>query len=222
MNKIKLEAAIFDFDGTLVDSETLYTKSLIVTANKMQVLQDVDFDSMAGYQTQDMYNILIKTHYVPDNFFEETANYFRKIIETDLETFEGVMETLERLKNIDIAIASNSGIDYVKNISNKKGISKYVKGYSCHNERLKAKPEPDLFLNAFEILKNSSQNVNKNLNKENVLIFEDSLAGVEGAKKTGIKIAAITNSYGKEELYKKGADIVLNKMNEIFDYIIVD
>ena len=215
MNKIKLEAAIFDFDGTLVDSETLYTKSLIATASKMNVLQDIDFESMAGYQTQDMYNILIKTHYVPDNFFDETADYFHKIIETDLETFDGVMETLERLKNINVVIASNSDIDYVRNISNKKGFSKYIKDYSCHNEKLKAKPEPDLFLNAFEILKK----LNKNLKKENVLIFEDSLAGVEGAKKTGIKIAAITNSYSKEELLKKGADIILNKINQIFDYI---
>ena len=215
MNKIKLEAAIFDFDGTLVDSETLYTKSLIETANKMNVLQDVDFESMAGYQTQDMYNILIKSHYVPDNFFDETADYFHKIIETDLETFEGVMETLERLKNINIVIASNSDISYVKNISDKKGFSKYIKDYSCHNEKLKAKPEPDLFLNAFEILKK----LNDNLKKENVLIFEDSLAGVEGAKKTGIKIAAITNSYSKKELLEKGADIILDKINQIFDYI---
>lgn len=215
MDKIKLEAAIFDFDGTLVDSETLYTKSLIKTANKMNVLQDVDFDSMAGYQTKDMYNILIKNHYVPDDFFPETSDYFRKIIETDLETFDGVMETLERLKNINIVIASNSDIDYVKNISDKKGISKYIKDYSCHNEKLKAKPEPDLFLNAFEILKN----LNKNLNKENVLIFEDSLAGVKAAKKTGIKIVAITNSYSKEELLKNGADIILDKINEIFDYL---
>lgn len=218
MNKIKLEAAIFDFDGTLVDSETLYTKSLIATANKMNVLQDVDFESMAGYQTQDMYNILIKNHYIPDNFFDETADYFHKITETDLETFDGVMETLERLKNINIVIASNSDISYVKNISDKKGISKYIKGYSCHNEKLKAKPEPDLFINAFEILKN----LNPNLNKENVLIFEDSLAGVEGAKKTGIKIAAITNSYNKEELLEKGAYIILNKINQIFDYITID
>ena len=215
MNKIKLEAAIFDFDGTLVDSETLYTKSLIETANKMNVLQDVDFESMAGYQTQDMYNILIKSHYVPDNFFDETADYFHKIIETDLEIFDGVMETLERLKNINIVIASNSDISYVKNISDKKGFSKYIKDYSCHNEKLKAKPEPDLFLNAFEILKK----LNDNLKKENVLIFEDSLAGVEGAKKTGIKIAAITNSYGKKELLEKGADIILDKINQIFDYI---
>lgn len=220
MNKIKLDSAIFDFDGTLVDSETLYTKSLIFTANKMNVLQNVDFESMAGYQTQDMYNILIKNHYIPGNFFDKTAKYFHKIIETDLETFDGVMETFERLKskNINMVIASNSDFDYVKNISDKKGISKYIKGYSCHNEKLKAKPEPDLFINAFEILKN----LNPNLNKENVLIFEDSLAGVEGAKKTGIKIAAITNSYNKEELLEKGADIILNKINQIFDYITID
>ena len=220
MNKIKLDSAIFDFDGTLVDSETLYTKSLIFTANKMNVLQNVDFESMAGYQTQDMYNILIKNHYIPDNFFDKTAKYFYKIIETDLETFDGVMETLERLKskNINMVIASNSDFDYVKNISDKKGISKYIKGYSCHNEKLKAKPEPDLFINAFEILKN----LNPNLNKENVLIFEDSLAGVEGATKTGIKIAAITNSYNEEELLEKGADIILNKINQIFDYITID
>ena len=130
------------------------------------------------------------------------------------------MGTLERLKlkNINMVIASNSDFDYVKNISDKKGISKYIKGYSCHNERLKAKPEPDLFINAFEILKN----LNPNLNKENVLIFEDSLAGVEGAKKTGIKTVAITNSYSKEELSKKGADIILNKINQIFDYITID
>lgn len=130
------------------------------------------------------------------------------------------METFERLKskNINMVIASNSDFDYVKNISDKKGISKYIKGYSCHNEKLKAKPEPDLFINAFEILKN----LDPNLNKENVLIFEDSLAGVEGAKKTGIKIAAITNSYNKEELLEKGADIILNKINQIFDYITID
>ena len=136
MNKIKLEAAIFDFDGTLVDSETLYTKSLIETANKMNVLQDVDFESMAGYQTQDMYNILIKSHYVPDNFFDETADYFHKIIETDLETFDGVMETLERLKNINIVIASNSDIDYVKNISNKKDFSNIMPGHGGVLDRI--------------------------------------------------------------------------------------
>ena len=41
MSKIKIKAAIFDFDGTLVDSESLYTKSLIYMADKMKVLEDV-------------------------------------------------------------------------------------------------------------------------------------------------------------------------------------
>ena len=216
MDKIKIKAAIFDFDGTLVDSESLYTKSLIYMADKMKVLEDVDFEAMAGYQTNDIKKMLKEqNYYVPDNFFFFFEKYFRQIIETDLETFDNVMETLEKLKTIDIVIASNSRIDYVKRMSEKKGIAKYIKDYSCFNEKLKAKPEPDLFLHAFELLKK----YNSNLKKEEVLIFEDSLAGVEGAKKTGIKIAAVTNSYDMEKLKDKGADIVINNIGEVFNYI---
>ena len=213
---IKVKAAIFDFDGTLVDSESLYTKALIHTSNEMNILKEVDFKYLAGYQTKDIEDILKKEgNYIPDNFFKEAEIYFRKIIETDLETFDGVMETLERLKNIDIVIASNSNIDYVTRMSDKKGIAKYLKGYSCHNEKLKAKPSPDLFLNAFELLKK----INTDIKKEDVIIFEDSIAGIIGAKKTGITTAAITNSYSKEILLENGADIVLNRIDEIFNYI---
>ena len=213
---MKPKSVIFDFDGTLVDSENIYTKSLIETANKMNVLKNVDFESMAGMQTNDIWNILKKEgYYVPDNFFSETEKYFHKMLETNLNVFDGVMETLERFKNLDIVIASNSNIDYVKKHSDIKGISKYIKGYSCFNEKLRAKPEPDLFLYAFELLKG----YNSDLKKDDVIIFEDSLAGIEAAKKAGIKSIAITNSYNKKELMDKGAYIVIDKINEVFNYI---
>lgn len=217
MNK-QIKGAIFDFDGTLVDSETLYTKSLIHISKEMNKLTDVDFASMAGYQTDDIKKMLIERNYtIPKDFFENAEKYFHKIIETDLETFDGVIDILEQLKNIDIVIASNSNIDYVTRMSEKTSISKYVIGYSCHNEILKAKPEPDLFLNAFEMLKKR----NNNITKDDVVIFEDSLAGIDGAKKTGIKIIAITNTYKKEILLEHGADIVVDKINEAINYLSV-
>ncbi|WP_297203703.1 HAD family phosphatase [uncultured Brachyspira sp.] len=213
---IKPKAIIFDFDGTLVNSESIYTKSLIETAGRMNVLKDVDFESMAGMQTNDIWNILKnKGYYVPDNFFSETEKYFHKLLETDLNVFDGVMETLERFKDLDMVIASNSNINYVKKYSDIKGISKYIKGYSCFNDKLKAKPEPDLFLYAFELLKE----YNNNLKKDDVIIFEDSLAGIEASQKSGIKSIAITNSYNEEELIEKGAYIVVDKINDVFNYI---
>ncbi|MEI0530858.1 HAD family phosphatase [Brachyspira pilosicoli] len=212
----KIKGVIFDFDGTLVDSESLYTKSLIHTSKQMNKLTDVDFAAMAGYQTNDIKRMLIEKNYIiPKDFFEDTEKYFRKIIETDLETFDGVIDILERLKNLDMVIASNSNIDYVTKMSEKTSISKYIIGYSCHNETLKAKPEPDLFLNAFEILRKR----NSEITKEDVVIFEDSLAGIDGAKKTGIKIIAITNSYKRETLLEHGADIVVDKINEAINYL---
>ncbi|CRF31881.1 haloacid dehalogenase [Brachyspira suanatina] len=216
MDIIKPKAIIFDFDGTLVNSESIYTKSLIAIANKMDTLKDVDFEAMTGMHTEDIYNNLKDRGYnVPDNFFSETEKYFHKLLETDLNVFDGVMETFERFKNLNMVIASNSNIDYVKKYSDIKGISKYIKGYSCFNEKLRAKPEPDLFLYAFEILKG----YNNDLKKDDVIIFEDSLAGIEAAKRSGIKSVGITNSYSKEELIEKGAYIVVDKINEVFNYI---
>ena len=215
MNK-KLKGAIFDFDGTLVDSETLYTKALIHTSKEMNKLTNIDFSSMAGYQTDDIKKILIEKNYIiPTNFFENAEKYFHKIIETDLQAVDGVIEILEKLKNIDIVIASNSNINYVTRMSKKTSISKYIVGYSCHNETLKAKPEPDLFLNAFEILKER----NNDITKDDVVIFEDSLAGIDGAKKTGIKIIAVTNSYKREVLLEHGADIIVDKINEAINFL---
>ena len=216
MNIIKPKAIIFDFDGTLVNSESIYTKSLIIIADKMNVLKGIDFKSMAGMQTNDIKNILINEgHYIPDNFFSDTEKYFLKLMETNLNVFDGVIETLERFKNLDIVIASNSNIEYVKKYSAIKGISKYIKGYSCFDGKLKAKPEADLFLNAFEILKG----YNNDLKKEEVIIFEDSLAGIEAARKSGIKAIGITNSYSRDELIEEGAYIVVDKINEVFNYI---
>ena len=81
MNTIKIKGAIFDFDGTLVDSESLYTKALIHTASEMNALKDFDFKSLAGYQTDDIYDFLKNNgYYVPDNFFKEAEIYFHKII----------------------------------------------------------------------------------------------------------------------------------------------
>ncbi|MEI0581535.1 HAD family phosphatase [Brachyspira pilosicoli] len=212
----KIKAAIFDFDGTLVDSESIYTKALTYTAQTMNKLTDVDFSAMAGSQTNDIKKMLIEKNYIiPDNFFEEAETYFHKIIETDLETFDGAIEILEKFKNIDIVIASNSNINYVRRMSEKKSIAKYIVGYSCYNENLRAKPEPDLFLNAFEILKKR----NNNITKDDVIVFEDSLVGIEGAKKAGMKIVAITNTYQREILLKHGADIVVDRIDEALNYL---
>ena len=82
---IKPKAVIFDFDGTLVDSESIYTKSLIAVSDKMNVLKNIDFKSIAGMQTNDIHDILKKDgHYVPDNFFNETEKYFYKLLGSDI------------------------------------------------------------------------------------------------------------------------------------------
>lgn len=207
MDKISLKAAIFDFDGTLVNTEPIYTKSLVMTAQYFKVMEDVDFASMAGYETKDMEKILKNSYDIPKDFFSKTSEIFHELLKKDVMLFDGVIDTLEKLKNIPVVIASNSRLDYVKNISNYTGISKYITDYSNHNETLRAKPEPDVFLNALDVLK---------VDRENVIIVEDSIAGIAAAKKTGVKTFAVTNSFDRDKLID--ADFILERIDEIFNY----
>ena len=67
-----------------------------------------------------------------------------------------------------------------------------------------AKPNPEIFLKIIKKLKTK---------RSEALVIEDSIAGIEAAKRAGIKVIALTNSFPKSRLKK--ADLIVDSAEKL-------
>ena len=68
----------------------------------------------------------------------------------------------------------------------------------------KAKPEPDIFIKAMQKL---------DVTPEKSIVIEDSIMGVQAAKKSGAYTIAITSTYPRSKLLQ--ADLIIDNYNEL-------
>lgn len=198
-----IKGAIFDMDGTLVDS-------LIFWEHLWKHFGKVFFNG-GNFHPTDEEDKAIRTMTICDAMrylysiyhLGESADKLARMGTDMLGDFyreraklkKGVLEFLEKCKekNIKMCVASASEKEYVKSVLSQLDIDKYFTGFFSCSEVGKGKDEPDIYLLAMEHL---------GTKKEETCIFEDSLTAIKTAKKIGIKTVAIYDSYnyGQEEM----------------------
>ena len=195
-----IQAAIFDLDGTLVDS--------------MWVWSQIDIDYLGS-----------KGHELPDNLkseishlsFSQTAEYFKKrfdisdSVEKILDDWhemafnfyankvklkDGVKEFLNKLKseNIKIALATSNSTPLLEACLKNNGIYDYFDSITITDEVSRGKNFPDVYLLAAEKL---------NVSPESCIVFEDIIPAVQGAKAANMTVVAVQDEASindKEEL----------------------
>ncbi|SCY95140.1 HAD family hydrolase [Alkaliphilus peptidifermentans] len=212
LNNIK--AAIFDLDGTLIDSMFVWEKI------------DVDFLSERGID-------------VPDNIgkitegksFTETAMYFKETFalsesveeiknqwikmgliyyQNNVEMKPGAKELLETLKDngIKMGIATSCSRDLLEAVLDQHNLHKYFQSIVTSCEVKRGKPYPDVFLKVSEEL---------NIHHKHILAFEDTVAGVLAAKAAGMKVVAVYDTHSEKHTHelKETADYYIISMEEL-------
>ena len=206
-----IKGAIFDMDGTLVDSLMLW--DIIWKKFGIKFLNDENFrpapnddkavrtltlkDAMA--HIHNVYNIgqsgeelLCEANAIMHNFY---AN--------DVKLKDGVLEFLEYLskKGVKMCIASATDMGLLDVVMEHCNLKKYFSGILSCAVIGKGKEEPDIYLAAMEHLGTSI---------EETCVFEDSCVAILTAHKIGIKTVAIYDkfNYGQEEM-KNTADVYI-------------
>lgn len=193
-----INAIIFDFDGTLVDSEPVWKSTffdLFKQEYGVEVPQQILWDNTGGGVDLSVANISNKLALnMSENEIMVTAEKLhsemqRKIL-NDLDLREGAAELFEFGKNNNIAMAictasTNELIDSFFNRLNLRDIFSVVVSTS-ESEIDKRKPFPFPYLETMRLL---------DVEPQNSIAVEDSPKGVASALAAGIETIAIHNPF---------------------------
>jgi len=212
MKDTNFKGAIFDLDGTLVDSlmvwEVLWDKfgRKFLNGEKFQITADDD-KAVRTKTLKDAMYFLHSIYNIGNSGEEllETANeLIREFYACDVKLKDGVLEFLKycSVNGVKMCIASATDKNLINVALNHCKISEYFDYILSCTEVGKGKDEPDIYLKAMSSL---------GTKPEETYIFEDSLVAVQTANKLGIKTVGIFDkyNYGHSEL-KKVASVYID------------
>lgn len=191
-----IKAAIFDLDGVIVDTAKYHYLAW------KRLAEELGFDftkenneRLKGVSRMRSLDILLEVggvHFDENIKVELTQKknnwYVEYISQMDSsEILPGAEEYLKKLRGEGIKIALGSASKNALMILDKLNITHLFNEIVDGNKVSKAKPDPEVFLRAAELL---------NVNPENCVVFEDAEAGVMAAKSAGMKCIGI----GKKEI----------------------
>ena len=212
---MKLNYAIFDLDGTLLDSLPIWDN---LGLNMLRAL-GYDPDPALGRQLKIMTMVdgaqLCKDLFQMPQSIEEiialVEDQARLAYRTVIGMKPGVPAFLERLKaaGIPMFIATNTRRDLVEDGLRRNGLEHYFEGILTCPEVGEGKKEgPAVYEQSLLRLGGT---------KENTVVFEDAIHPIRTAKKAGFRVAAIydPSSEGEHEEIRALAEVYFHSYDEI-------
>jgi len=195
-----LRAAIFDFDGVLVDSEPLHFRALrdalapeAITIDEQEYAREyLAYDDRGGIRTA------LERHGQPwDGERIETialrkARLFQALLPS-VPWLPGARELVLGLERAGLPLAIASGalraeIEAILSAGGLRGAFRAVVGAE---DVTSGKPHPEPYLRALAALAATATG----LRASECLVVEDSMPGIAAARAAGMTVVAVTNSY---------------------------
>ncbi|WP_418264140.1 HAD family hydrolase [Flavobacterium faecale] len=204
----KIKAIIFDFDGTLVDTDKFHFNCWNKSLSTFNVKLEYDYylNHLAGVPSIlnaetiiEEYGLPISVKDLADLKDENTKN----LLKTETINFmPNALEVLEyfRKENMPMFLVTGSPRTEVDCILDRANIKGYFKFSITSSDVEKSKPDPEPYLTAI---------VNCGFSQENILVFEDTKNGILSAKSANLKCFAIQ---ANADLQKR-----LNEADQIFE-----
>jgi HAD superfamily hydrolase (TIGR01549 family) len=211
-----IKAVIFDIDGTLIDSVDAHAESWVRTFKKFG--KEISFEEagkLVGMGSDQFLNDYFSEREVEEKkkeIDECRSELFAKEYMAKIKPFPKVRELLLKLKkdNIKIVLASSATEEEVEKYGEIADIKDLVEEKTSTDDAEESKPEPDIFLAAYEKL--------GKIAKQDVVLIGDTPYDAVAAKKAELKIIGVlSGGWTKEKLVQSGCSEVFEDIAAIYE-----
>ena len=203
-----IKAAIFDLDGTLINSMSLWDQIDIDYLTSKNIPVPDDLNDEISHLSFNQVAVYFKERFKLEDSLDDIKNTWNTMAydhySSDITLKDGVVEFLDFLKksNIKIGLATSNSTELLEASLKFNKIYDYFDAITITDEVSIGKHEPDVYLLAAKKL---------NVKPEECIVFEDILPAVKGAKKAGMKVIAVEDECSvldKDDIIKNSDEFI--------------
>ena len=175
------KAFIFDLDGVIVDTAKYHFLAWQKLANQLGIeFTHEHNEELKGVSRVRSLDIILELGNIQASqedknkwLVQKNEEYLSYLVDMDeSEILPGVLKVLEYLKSKNQFIALGSASKNARPILEKTNIMHFFDAIVDGNDVSNAKPDPEVFLRAAQLV---------GVSNENAIVFEDSVAGIQAA-----------------------------------------
>ena len=217
-----LRAAIFDFNGIILNDEPLHFSSMkdavaelgITISREEYWKRYLPFDDVTCLEAICHDRQLKLGPARRRRTLERKASLYQQLIQSQYPLFPGVTHFIETLAaRYPLALASGARRDEIEATLHATGLMSYFQVIVGAEDFTRGKPNPESYLLALERLNDHLNSHRSPILPNECLVIEDSVGGVEGARAAGMVCLAVSNTYPPESL--QAARRVVSSLVEI-------
>jgi HAD superfamily hydrolase (TIGR01509 family) len=199
-----LRAAVFDFDGVIVDSEPLHYGALrdALLPEGVEITGEEYVRTYLAYDDRGAIRLALEGHLgradaqTVDRVEARKVSLFAGRL-PEVPVFDGARELVLALATeMPVAIASGARRDEIEAILASLGLRQAFQAVVGAEDAERTKPDPAPYLEAARRLARLAPG----LEASHCLAFEDSMAGIAAALGAGMKVVGVAHSYPAEKL----------------------
>lgn len=188
---MRYKAIIFDLDGVICHTDHYHYQAWKQVADELGIYFDETINNrLRGVSRMESFEIILEkysgtmTKEEKEEWVAKKNGIYKELLKnmSPLDLSEEVKDTLEKLREMGLALAIGSSSRNAGFILERLGLHDFFDAVSDGNNITRSKPDPEVFVKAAQFL---------NENPKDCLVVEDAKAGLEAALAGGMECAAI-------------------------------
>jgi beta-phosphoglucomutase len=228
-----LKAVLFDFNGVIINDEPLHEKLLaqiLVEENlraKPEEFREICLGRSDRACLQDL--LTLRGRVVSDDYLTGLIKRKSRLYQQQLDTLEeipiypGLTDLIFKIRvaNLPMAVVSGAVRAEIEWVLNHADLAQYFSVLVAGDDIMTSKPDPTGYLLAVDRL--NQHHPDLALQPQDCLAIEDTFAGIEAAKRAGMKVVGVANSYPYHMMQRQSnwavdylSELELDRVQQVF------